>query len=278
MARTNAISLLAGANTPATLAEIYGLVIENVQKGTLSTVLKSQQYTGNPAAGSVEFKRFANATSKDYGTARTAGKGDKVTAPPIPVNLNVHKEIVEEVAKFDLDTFGIPKLMQRRADNHVVSMQGTLDRAFFQEAADGGTDFAPTEADIQDIVEEMIQKLETTTNEYVDGVDRSLMALVLNPSKYGKLRTFLDTQANPNVDTAGEEFGMYHGVKVYSGTRLPAGCNGQLHVVGAVAQPVTVDEYSEPEKIPLSNDYASSLFYDFGTKTLAGDLVLVWNE
>ena len=58
MARTNAISLLSGVSTPATLAEIYGLVIENVQKSTLSTALKSQQYTGNPAAGSVEFKRF----------------------------------------------------------------------------------------------------------------------------------------------------------------------------------------------------------------------------
>lgn len=116
MARTNAISLLAGTSTPATLAEIYGLVIENVQKGTLSTALKSQQYTGNPAAGSVEFKRFVNSEAKDYGTARTAAAGDKVTAPPVTVNLSVHKEIVEEVAKFDLDTFGVSNIMRRRAD------------------------------------------------------------------------------------------------------------------------------------------------------------------
>lgn len=102
MARTNAISLLAGASTPATLAEIYGLVIENVQKGALSTALKSNQYSGNPAAGSVEFSRFTNAASKDYGTARTAGVGDKITVKPVTVNLSTHKEIVEEVAKFDL--------------------------------------------------------------------------------------------------------------------------------------------------------------------------------
>ena len=68
MARTQAISMLSGASTPASLAEIYGLVIENVQKSTLSTALKSNQYTGNPAAGSVEFTRFSNATPKDYGT------------------------------------------------------------------------------------------------------------------------------------------------------------------------------------------------------------------
>lgn len=290
MARTNAISLLAGTSTPATLAEIYGLVIENVQKGTLSTALKSQQYTGNPAAGSVEFKRFVNSEAKDYGTARTAAAGDKVTVPPVTVNLSVHKEIVEEVAKFDLDTFGVSNLMRRRADNHARVMGASLDRAFFAEAAASGTAFTPASGltAIQDIVENMIQTLETTSNTYVDGVDRSLMALVLSPAQYGKLRTFLDTQSNPNVDTAGEEFGMYHGVRVYSCTRLPVTTSGEggtnkttttngiLMVNGAIAQPVVVNQYSSPEKIPLSNDYAVSLFYDYGTKALSPDLVLKW--
>ena len=259
MARTNAISLLAGASTPATLAEIYGLVIENVQKSTLSTSLKSQQYTGNPAAGSVEFKRFANSEAKTYGTARTAAKGDKITVPPTTVNLSTHKEIVEEVAKFDLDTFGVAGIMQRRADNHVLTMAADLDRAFFAEANTSGTAFTPGSGvtEIQDIVESMIQTLEVVKNDYTDGVDRGMMDLVLSPAQYGKLRTFLDTQSNPNVDTAGEEFGMYHGVRVYSCTRLAEKCNGLLMIRGAVAQPVVVDQYSNPEKIPLSNDDAA---------------------
>lgn len=289
MARTKAISLLSGTDTPADLAEVYGLVIDNVQKSTLSTALKSQQYTGNPAAGSVEFKRFVNSESKDYGTARTAGKGDKVKAPPNTVNLSQHKEIVEEVAKFDLDTFGVARLMQRRADNHVSSMAATLDRSFFSEAAENGTDFTPKSGvtAIQTIAEAMIQTLETVKNDYVDGVDRSLMDLVLTPEKYGELRTFLDTQSNPNVDTAGEEFGMYHGVRVYSCTRLPVvtdttaktktTTNAVLMVRGAVAQPVVSDQYGAPEKIPLSNDYAISLFYDYGTKALTPDLIYVWD-
>lgn len=289
MARTKAISLLSGTDTPADLAEVYGLVIDNVQKSTLSTALKSQQYTGNPAAGSVEFKRFVNSESKDYGTARTAGKGDKVKAPPTTVNLSQHKEIVEEVAKFDLDTFGVASLMQRRADNHVSSMAATLDRSFFSEAAESGTDFTPKSGvtAIQTIAEAMIQTLETVKNDYVDGVDRSLMDLVLTPEKYGELRSFLDTQANPNVDTAGEEFGMYHGVRVYSCTRLPVvtdttaktktTTNAVLMVRGAVAQPVVSDQYGAPEKIPLSNDYAISLFYDYGTKALTPDLIYVWD-
>ena len=291
MARTNAISLLAGTSTPATLAELYGLVIENVQKSTLSTALKSQLYTGNPAAGSVEFKRFVNSESKAYGTARTAAKGEKVTAPPTTVNLDQHKEIVEEVAKFDLDTFGVTGVMQRRADNHVLSMAATLDRAFFSQAATEGTVFTPASGvtAIQAIVESMIQTMETVKNDYVDGVDRSMMALVLTPAKYGELRTFLDTQSNPNVDTAGEEFGMYHGVKVYSCTRLPVTTEtvetsktkttvteALLMVNGAVAQPVVSDQYGNPEKIPLSNDFAVSLFYDYGVKALTPDLIFKW--
>ena len=278
MARTNAISLLAGASTPATLAEIYGLVIENVQKSTLSTSLKSQQYTGNPAAGSVEFKRFANSEAKTYGTARTTAKGDKITVPPTTVNLSTHKEIVEEVAKFDLDTFGVAGIMQRRADNHVLTMAADLDRAFFAEANTSGTAFTPGSGvtEIQDIVESMIQTLEVVKNDYTDGVDRGMMDLVLSPAQYGKLRTFLDTQSNPNVDTAGEEFGMYHGVRVYSCTRLAEKCNGLLMIRGAVAQPVVVDQYSNPEKIPLSNDFAVSLFYDYGTKALTPDLIFKW--
>lgn len=276
MAKTKAISLLSGADTPADLTEVYGLVIDNVQKTTLSTALKSQQYTGNPAAGSVEFKRFNNSVSKDYGTARAGLKGDKITAPPITVNLDQHKEIVEEAAKFDIDTFGVANLMQRRADNHVLSMSAALDRAFFTAEATEGVAFTPTKTAIQEIAEEMIQKLETTKNDHTDGVDRSLMDMVLSPAKYGELRIYLDTQSNPNVDTAGEEFGMYHGVRVYSTTRLPDGVNGILAVRGATAQPVVSDQYSAPEKIPLSEDYAVSLFYHYGTKTLTPDLVHVW--
>lgn len=282
MARTNAISLLSAASTPATLEEIYGLVIENVQKSTLSTALKSQMYTGNPASGSVEFKRFVNSASKVYGTARTAGKGDKITAPPTTVNLSNHKEIVEEVAKFDIDTFGVADIMRRRADNHVMSMSAELDRAFFTEANTSGTAFTPASGvtDIQNIVESMIQTLETTKNDYVDGVDRSMMDLVLTPAKYGELRLYLDTQSNPDVDTAAEEFGLYHGVRVYSCTRMPADgsnvTNAILMVRGAVAQPVVVNQYGAPEKIPLSNDYAVSLFYDYGTKALTSDLIYKW--
>lgn len=278
MPRTTAISLLTGENAPASLAELYGHVIENVRKKALSQSLKNKNYSGDPAAGSVEHKRFANATPKEYGTARAAAKGDKIKAAPITVNLDDHREIVEEAAKNDIDRYGVTRLMQRRADNHVESMAAELDRDYFKCISDTAIEITPTETAINEIIEQCVQTLENVKNEYVDGVDRSLIDVVLNTTQYGKMRTFLDTQANPNVDTAGEEFGMYHGVKIYNSTRLAEGVNGLFMIRGAAAQPCAVDQYSEPEKIPLSNDYAVSLFYDKGEKNLTPDLTFVWKS
>lgn len=130
MARTKAISLIQSGSTKVELSELSGLVISNIQKETLASGLKSQSYTGNPASGSVEYKRFKNSVSQEYGTARAAGKGTALTIPPTTVNLNVHKEIVEEAAKFDLDTFGVGNIMARRADNHVDTVAAEFDTAF----------------------------------------------------------------------------------------------------------------------------------------------------
>lgn len=192
MARTKAISLIQQGSTKADLKEISGLVIENIQKATLSNGLKSQAYTGNPAAGSVEFKRFKNSASNPYGTARAAGKGDALTVPPITVNLDQHREIVEEAAKFDLDTFGVANIMARRADNHVDTVVAELDTAFFEEAVKAGVSFEPTGlSNIEDQVEAMIQALETVKNDYVRGVPRSMMNLVCSLPSTARLGTTL---------------------------------------------------------------------------------------
>ena len=273
MARTKAISLLQAAATKADLKEIYGIVIDNIQKDTLSSGLKSQAYTGNPAAGSVEFKRFVNSASKNYGTARAAAKGDAITAPPITVNLDTHKEIVEEVAKFDLDTFGVGSIMARRAANHIDTMVSDLDIAFFDAAANAATAATPTGTTALEKLEETILTLETVKNDYVRGVPRNMIVAVVSPAFYSAIRTKLDSLPNPNVDTVAEEFGMYHGVRVYNGLNLPDGVDAIVMATGAVAQPVVTYQYGEPEKIPMSNDYAVSMFYDYGVKALAPDLI-----
>jgi len=281
MARTKAISLIQSGSTKADLKEISGLVIENIQKATLSSGLKSQAYTGNPASGSVEFKRFKNSASNPYGTARAAGKGDALTVPPVTVNLDQHREIVEEAAKFDLDTFGVANIMARRADNHVDTVVAELDTAFFEEAVGAGVSFKPSSniTNIEDKVEAMIQALETVKNDYVRGIPRSMMNLVCSPSFYGQIRNYLDKSANnANVDTAAEEFALFHGVKTYSSVYLPDGIDAVLMIDGAIALPVVTYPYKDPEKIPLSNDYAVAMFYDYGCKALTPDLIFFYEK
>ncbi len=274
MARTKAISLIQTGGTKVDLAELSGLVIGNIQKDTLASGLKSQSYTGNPASGSVEYKRFKNSVSQDYGTARAAGKGSAITVPPTTVNLNTHKEIVEEAAKFDLDTFGVGNIMARRADNHVDTVAAEFDTAFFQCAVDEGTSFSTAETDVEAIVEAFIQTLETVKNDYVRGVPRNIMRLVCDPSFYGKIRNYLDKNVhNANVDSAAEDFATFHGVRCYSSVFVPSGTNAIIMIDGAIAQPAVIYPYKEPEKIPLSNDYGVSMFYDYGTKALTPDLI-----
>lgn len=273
MARTKALALLQAAGTKADLKEIYGIVIDNVMKDTLSSGLKSQAYTGTPAAGSVEFKRFVNSVSKEYGTARTAAKGDAITAPPVTVNVDQHKEIVEECPKFDLDTFGISPIMARRAANHIDTMVSDLDVAFFAAAGAAATAVTPTGTTAAEKLEEAVITLETVKNDYVRGIPRNMIVAVVSPLFYSQIRTALDSLPNANVDTAAEEFAMYHGIRVYNGLNLPANTDAIIMAHGAVAQPVITTQYSDPEKIPLSNDYASALFYDYGTKALTPDLI-----
>ena len=277
MARTKAISLIQSGSTKADLAELSGLVIANIQKDTLAQGLKSQAYTGNPASGSVEFKRFKNSASQPYGTARTANKGTAITVPPTPVNL---------------DTFGVTNIMARRADNHVDTVAAEFDAAFFQTAFDAGTAYTPdASATIEEILEGLIQSVETVKNDYVRGVPRNLIRLVLDPVTYGKARNYLDKNTNnANVDTAAEDFAMFHGVRVYSSINLPVKtetvetsktktttCHGVAMIEGAIAQPAVIYPYKEPEKIPLSNDYGVSMFFDYGTKALTPDLIFTYS-
>lgn len=273
MPRTRAISLLEGLGQNAELSEIYGVVIESIKKETLSQFLKSQNYTGNPAAGSVEFRRFVNSRSQPYGTARAAGRGDAVQAPPVTLNLDQHEEIVEEVAKFDLDTFGVGGVMVRRAADHIDTMASVLDIAFFDAADQAANAVVPQAQDAVGQLEELILSLETVQNQFVRGVPRNLISVVCNPTFYSSIRGALDMLPTSNVDTAAEEFGMFHGVRVYSGLNIPAGTDAIAMARGAVALPVVVYPYTEPEKIPLSNDFAVSLFYDYGVEVLTPDLV-----
>lgn len=255
------------------LAETYGKVIEGVMKTLVSANMKNADLSGNPASGSVEAKRFVNAQVQNYGSARAAGAGNKIKAKPVTVKISEDKEIVEEIEEKDTLLYGVDGLFDRRSANHVVRMASNLDTEFFKVAHENAVEVTiAADTAVEDELEQIIQECENTKNDFVDGVPRELMRLVLNTSYYGKVRNNLDKQARSNVDTGAEEFYTWHGVECKSSVHLPAGCRYILMVAGAVAQPVMASQYVA-EKIALSEAYGVSLFYHYGTEAVTPDLI-----
>lgn len=274
MPRIESLNMLTTETGKAYLAELYGKTIEGVMKSLVSVGMKNTELSGDPVAGSVEAKRFANATPQNYGTARAAGKGNAVKAAAVTVAINTDKEIVEELEEKDVRLYGVEGVLDKRAKNHVLRMASALDTEFFQVAADAAVEVEVdlAAAAIEDILEAVIQECENTQNEFVDGVPRELMHLTLNTAYYGKIRNNLDKQIRSNVDTAAEEFYTWHGVECKSCVHLPAGVPFILQVAGSVAQPIMSDQYTA-EKIPLSEAYGVELFYHYGTKAVTPDLI-----
>ena len=257
------------------LKEAYDGVIANVQKGTVSSKIKNTDLSGDPTAGTVEAKRFVNASSQPYGTARTAAKGTAVKGKTVTVPINVDREFVEEIAEKDIRLLGVDGLVAKRSANHAQRMVAELDTAFFAEGKNSGTQFKPAKAvtDIKDIVESAILQLEKLKNNYIDGLDRSMLSITFDPDTYSAMRMYLDTVVNTNVDTTSEEFVMYHGVKCYNSNRLPSGVKFEIMMDESIAQPITSTPYSA-ERIPLSEDVAIEMFFYYGTKAVTPDTIL----
>ena len=274
MARIESLNMLLESSGKDFLAEEYGKVIDNISKGTISGALKNTELSGTPTSGTVEAKRFVNASSKDYGTARSANKGDGVKAKPVTVAINVDKEIIEEIEQKDVSLYGVDNVVSRRVANHGKSMTRELERAFFAEASSAGASLTTDKTAINEKIEALIQQIETTKNDFVDGVDRDMISITCDTVTYGELRNFLDKDANnSNVNTDAAEFGRFHGVRVYSSVYLPTGVNAIGMVDGAIAQPV-LPTISNPQKIQLSNAIGFGIFYSYGTKAVMPDLIV----
>lgn len=271
MARIASLNILNSSEGKDFLAEEYGKVIENVQKTMISEQMKNRDLSGTPQSGTVEAKRFVNTSSQTYGTARSGGKGEAIKANPVTIAIDTNKELINEVEEKDTVLYGVDGLVQRKATQNANAMKRELERAFFAEAKTSGTKATLTAATIQAQVEELIQKIETLKNDYIDGVDREMIHLVLSPSVYGQLRTYLDAGV-ANVETNIEGFGSYHGVKVYSSTYLPANVTMLAMVEGAIAQPV-LTSMDEAGKIPLSDAYHFGYFFYYGTKAVMPDAI-----
>lgn len=279
MARITSIEVLLDPKGKMLLSEAYDGVIENVQKATISGQLKNTDLSGDPTAGTVEAKRFVNAKSNAYGTARGKGKGELVKGKPVTIPIDTDREFIEEVEQKDVSLLGVDGLITRRSANHAMQMTNELDRAFFAECVASGTQFTPSTGttEIQDIIEEAIVTLETLRNDYIDGIPRNMLSVEVTPAVYSKMRKYLDEVVhNANVDTAAETFDRFHGVRFISTINMPAGCDFIVQVDGSVAQPVRSKAYSA-EKIPMSEAYAIELFFYYGTKAVTPETILFYS-
>lgn len=270
MARIASLNVLLSSTGKDFLAEQYGAVIDNVQKRCISQQFKNTDLSGTPGAGTYEAKRFENKTSKAYGTARAGHAGEAIKATPVTVPVDVDKEIVVEAEQKDVTLYGVDNLVQREAASAEKAMVRELERAFFAEGVNAGTAFTTTKTAINEIAEDLIQQLETTQNDFVDGVERDMMVMVCNPATYGALRNYFDNVQGGNMTA--ESFNTFHGVKVFSSTYMPSGTNALLFAEGAIAQPV-LPTVAPAERIQLSNAIGFGLFYSYGTKAVAADLI-----
>lgn len=274
MARQAALNIAdyTSRETMDNLAEVLDGVIENIQVSAVSEALKNTNGSGNPEGGSVEYKRFVNAVLEDKGTARTAGKGSKVVAKPIIVNLDDDKEIVEELQIKDVQLYGIDGMAEKRKGNFAKRIIAYLDRKFFNEAVTSGTKFnRGSLTDPKEIIDAMIVRAKETSSDFIDGIDAEDLALVVNGTYRKALKNDLDSLPNGTTPANGA-IGTYDSVTVYESNRLPEGVNAIVMLKGAIAQPRLISDY-QAEKVPFDDAIALETFLYTGVKTLVEEAV-----
>lgn len=269
MSATNALHIYKANGTDKaplreTISEIEGLISSKIVSG----YFKNQTVSGDPRSGSVKVSRFLAPSVKDYGTARTAGKGDYLKDNYVTVNLDKRKEIVEEVNEFDAQQYGIDELLLKRREQYARAVANFLDRQFFAKAVSAGTQATLSAQNVQDKVEELVQSIETTSNGNVDGVDRDLIALSVNPYTWGLLKNYINTLPNPT--DGGVKIGYFNEVEIHENTRQSVDIIGMAK--GAIAQPAAITG-TRLKDIDFSIDYELSLFFNYGEEAVMADLI-----
>lgn len=266
--------MMQDGETKENLKHVLSGVLENVSARAISEQIKAKNGSGTPEGGSIEYKRFVNAELKDKGTARNAGKGDKVNAKPVKVYIDTDKEIVEELQGKDVKLYGIDGMAERRKVNHQSAIIRYLDREFFAKVLEGTK--VTTKDTVQDTIDELLQKARTLKNDFIDGIESDLLVIVVD-SKYRKaMKRILDDLPN-GTDPKEQAIGMYDSVRVYESTRMPEGVRAVVMMDGAIAQPYYVSEYGA-EKVPFDDAIALEDFLYKGTKTLMEDTIFYIQE
>jgi post-segregation antitoxin (ccd killing protein) len=256
---------------------VYGKIQGTIAAKTVFRDLVNTNYVNEPTkGGTVKVDRLVKATSQAYGTARSSGSGDDLQNNYATISVDVLREIAEEMRASDTKLWreqGAEAVLRARASDYATSMGVELEKAYFEKLqltaqANGLVDLSG-ETDLQDQLTLLIETLEETVNDNVEGVDRSMMVLTLAPAHFDALEKVLTTMQNPITGRTDERY--FRQVAVRSALRQ--GYDAIIQVVGSLAQPVVMDDF-RIDKPQLSNDYYSYISYYYGTGAVMPDLVL----
>jgi len=272
MAILTALSELKSVGGAQLLKQTYVGMLENVQKGTLSDIIKNKDLSGDPSGGTMTAKRFQNTESKAYGTARAGGAGQVLKSLNVEINLDTDRELINEIEEKDIKFNTVDGVVAKKAAQSEKSMKRELDRAFFAKAEEVGTEMFTAETEIGAIFDAMVKPCKTVENEYVDGVDVEDIVVTMDTDRYDAIRNKVDSLDNANISSDIAAIGKYHGYLVAENLRQSAQFIVQR--IGSIAQPVwpTLDD---PDKIPMSQAYHFGLFFSYGTKDVTPDTIFV---
>lgn len=269
-------SVLDSAGNPDDLLLQYGQIMDRVAAGTIYRDLVNTQYIDTPVrGGTIQVRRMKASTSQPYGTARTAGEGNKLKNLKPTVKVDTDREIAEEMDAKDKKLWsdkGDLAVLQSRQGDFATSIDIELEKAYFtkleQTAQANGLVDVSGGSDLQDKLTLLIQHLEKVENEYVNGVERNFMVLTVNPVIYDALEKIITTMNNPITGRADERFFRRVAIR----PALRQGYDAIVQVVGSVAQPVVMDDFyiAKPD---LSNDHYAYISYYYGTEAVMSDLV-----
>lgn len=261
--------LVATGEGKAYLAQEYGKVVENVNKGCIANLFKNRELSGTPGAGAYVARRFANVEVKDIDATKVMGDPSSVKADDVIVAINIDKQAVEAVAEKDVRLYGVENFVERRLNNHQVRLIKTLEKAFWAEGTKGRALYSSS-SDKAEQIDAMIVALEETKTQFVDGVDRENMGLILSPTYYTALQNKIDTL--PGV--GGGTYQFFHNVRVFSSTDLPTGVNAVLVREEAIAEPYYINP-DNAGQYPGSEFYHFGLFLHAGAKLCSPELAIV---
>lgn len=256
---------------------VYGEIQGTIAAKTVYRDLVNTNYTNDPVkGGTVKVRRLVKAISQAYGTARTAGAGNKLKNNYAKVDIDVEREFSEEMDAKDIQLYseeGGLALLKKRQPEYALGMSIELEKAYFvklqQTAQANGLVDVSGGADLQDKLTLLIQAAEAIVSDNVEGIDRDILVLTLASKHYDALEKVLTTLTNPISGRTDAR--AFRGVEVRRASRQ--GYDAIIQVIGSVAQPVVMDNFKifNPQ---FSNDSATFFSYYYGTDAVLPECVL----